>query len=269
MTVSFRAYIDESGDEGFSFRQSLDKQASSDWFVLAAFVTRKSNDLETVKTIDRVRAEFKLHPRKHVHWKDLKHPEKIRYSQVISELRIQAIAICVHKPSLLEPEKFGNNYRLYFYCVRYLLERLSWLVRDHHSAVHGGDGTAEVIFSNRQGMPYEEMKEYLRLLKIQKENGQNVQIEFDRVPVEKISTQTPGRSMGLQLADAVAGAIFNGLERDRYGNSEPRYAQTLFAKFYRHKGSARGYGIKIVPPDAEEKLGNHGELKWLETLNKG
>jgi hypothetical protein len=40
MTVSFRAYIDESGDDGFSFRQSLDKIASSDWFVLAAFIRR-------------------------------------------------------------------------------------------------------------------------------------------------------------------------------------------------------------------------------------
>jgi hypothetical protein len=71
MQASFRAYVDESGDEGFAFRTSPSLQASSDWFVLAAFVTRRSMDLETVKIIDRVRQELQLYPRKHVHWKDL------------------------------------------------------------------------------------------------------------------------------------------------------------------------------------------------------
>jgi hypothetical protein len=81
MHASFRAYVDESGDEGFAFRASPSVQASSDWFVLAAFITRKKNDLETVKIIDRVREELQRHPKKHIHWKDLKHAEKTRYAQ--------------------------------------------------------------------------------------------------------------------------------------------------------------------------------------------
>jgi hypothetical protein len=72
MAVSFVAYIDESGDEGFKFRTRVDEQISSDWFVLSAFVTRKKTDTETVKVIDNVRNEFNLHPRKHIHWKDSK-----------------------------------------------------------------------------------------------------------------------------------------------------------------------------------------------------
>jgi len=55
LTASFRVYIDESGDEGFKFRHADDVQGSSHWFVLAAFITRKKTDLETVKTIDKVR----------------------------------------------------------------------------------------------------------------------------------------------------------------------------------------------------------------------
>lgn len=125
MTASFVAYIDESGDEGFKFRDNLEEQRSSDWFILATLITRKKTDLETVKVIDNVRSEFKLHRRKHVHWKDLKHPQKVRYVQIITSLRTKIIALCVHKPSLLEPEKFQERYRLYFYAVRYLLERLS------------------------------------------------------------------------------------------------------------------------------------------------
>ena len=100
MHASFRAYVDESGDEGFAFRVSPSIPASSDWFVLAALITRKKNDLETVRIIDQVRKEFQRHPKKHVHWKDLKHAEKTRYAQLISALQARAIAVCVHKPSL-------------------------------------------------------------------------------------------------------------------------------------------------------------------------
>src|SRR3546814_4069701 len=52
------------------------------------------------------------------------------------------------------------KFRLYFYLTRYLLERVSWLCRDHRRA-NEGDGTAEVIFSNRSYMSYDAMRTYL------------------------------------------------------------------------------------------------------------
>lgn len=230
MVASFHAYIDESGDEGFKFRKSSDEEASSDWFVLSAFVTRKTTDIETVKVVDRVRQEFRLHPRKHIHWKDLKHPQKVRYAQIIATLQARIITVCVHKPSLLEPETFQDRYRLYFYAVRYLIERISWLARDRHNSVKwGGDGTVQLIFSNRQGMSYNEMRDYLRLLEVQKHSGKDIRIEFDRIPIDKMVTRTPGRYMGLQLADAAAGASFNAVERDKFGNTEPRYLKNSAA----------------------------------------
>ncbi len=264
MKVSFRAYVDESGDEGFKFRQSSSEKASSDWFVLSAFVTRKKTDLETVKVIDSVRQEFRLHPRKHIHWKKLKHPQKVRYAQIIAELQARIVAVCVHKPSLLEPEIFQDRYRLYFYAVRYLVERISWLARDRHNpAKWGGNGAVELIFSNRQGMSYDEMRNYLRLLETQKRVGRDIRIEFDRIPIDMLKTQTPGRSMGLQLADATAGAIFNAIELNEFGNTEPRYFKTMLPILYRHKNSCRGYGFKIVPRETIKSLGNEENLKWL------
>jgi hypothetical protein len=264
ITSSFVAYIDESGDEGFRFRNAGHGQASSDWFVLSAFITRKKTDLETVKVIDKVRNEFELPPRKHIHWKKLKHAQKIRYAQLIAVLQTRLITVCVHKPSLLEPETFQTRYRLYFYAVRYLLERISWLARDRHNPNRwGGDGTVELFFSNRQGMSYDEMKDYLRLLELQQQAGQDIRIEFDRVPLEKLKTRTPGKSMGLQLADATAGAFFNALERDRFGNTEPRYVQTLSPVLYRHEGHLQGYGLKIVPSDAIPRLIGQDSLGWL------
>ena len=264
MSASFRAYIDESGEEGFKFRVKLDEPRSSDWFVLSAFVTRKTTDLETVKVIGQVRQEFGLPPKKHIHWKKLKHLQKVRYAQIMSGLRARVVSVLVHKPSLLEPEKFRERYRLYFYAVRYLMERLSWLARDRHDlSKWGGDGTMEVVFSNRQGMSYGEMRDYLARLKLQKENGKDIRIDFDKVPIERISATTPGRSMGLQLADAAAGAHFNGLERDAFGNTEPRYVTLLAPIMYKHQGLVFGYGRKVVPREVVERLEDDGNLKWL------
>ncbi|GBE30887.1 MAG TPA: DUF3800 domain-containing protein [Bacteroidetes bacterium] len=267
--ASHRVYIDESGDEGFSFRDGAADNGSSDWFVLTAFVTRTANDLQTVKIIDTVRDEFGLHPKKHVHWKKLKHPLKVRYAQMIAGLPARAISICVHKPSLLEPEKFRLRYGLYLYCVRYMLERVSWLVRDTHNPdKYGGDGTADILFSNRSGMSYEEMKDYLRRLELMKEHGQDIRIDFDHVKIDQISALSPGRAMGLQLADAVAGATFNALERDPYENTEPRYIQTLDPIMYKNRGMLWGYGLKVVPREAMADIADQSCCDWLRDKAK-
>ncbi len=164
----------------------------------------------------------------------------------------------------MEPEKFSERYRLYFYAVRYLVERISWLARDRHNPDKwGGDGTTELLFSNRQGMSYDEMRDYLRLMNQQKQACQDIRIEFEKVPVEKLQTQTPGKSMGLQLADASAGAFFNALERDKFGNTEPRYIQTMTSVLYRENKTLQGYGLKIVPKEALSKLESEEPLKWL------
>jgi uncharacterized protein DUF3800 len=47
MPCSYVVYVDEAGDEGFSF-----KSGSSEWFVLSAVLTLKAEDLETVKLVD-------------------------------------------------------------------------------------------------------------------------------------------------------------------------------------------------------------------------
>jgi hypothetical protein len=217
--------------------------------------------------IDEVRKEFSLHPKKHIHWKKLKHSQKVRYAQIVAGLQARLITVCVHKPSLLEAEKFQDRYRLYFYAVRYLVERISWLARDRHNpAKWGGDGTVELIFSNRQGMSYNDMRDYLRLLEKQKKVGKDIRIEFERVPTDKLETQTPGRSMGLQLADATAGAFFNALEPDKFGNPEPRYLRTILPTVYRHGNNCQGYGFKIVPREAVTNLRNEENLKWLLEL---
>jgi len=69
--------------------------------------------------------------------------------------------------------------------------------------------------------------------------------------------------MGLQLADAVAGIFFNALERDNFGNTEPRYLNIISPVLYRNQAVVKGNGFKIVPREALLMLQTEESLKWL------
>src|SRR3546814_44410 len=112
--ASFRVYVDESGDEGFVFRP--DGSGSSRWLVLSAVVTRAATDLETVKLVDGVRTVLGRPARSTLHFRELKHEQKIPYVRAIAAAPLRTVSVLVHKPSLNEPETFqAEKFRLYFY----------------------------------------------------------------------------------------------------------------------------------------------------------
>lgn len=104
---SFVAYVDESGDEGFSF-----DRASSRWFVLAAAIIETGDDLTEVKLVDEVRAginknrkpEHQIPEKKPLHFRDLKHDQRKYFASRLGAARLRTVAICVHKPDLTSPE---------------------------------------------------------------------------------------------------------------------------------------------------------------------
>ena len=162
MNSSFIAYVDESGDEGFVFNP--DGTGSSRWFVLSAAVIRQTNDLQMVSCMKDVRTVLKRAPKTPLHFVDLKHEQRVPYIRRVGTLPIRTVSVLVYKPLIVEPEKFQNTkYLLYHYATRLLLERVSWLVRDQRRPGEG-DGFAEVIFSNRSNMSYDDIRDSLRLL---------------------------------------------------------------------------------------------------------
>ncbi len=114
---SFRAYIDESGDEGFSFNP--DGSGSLRWLVLSAVVVREKNDLSLVKLLGDVRKALGRPPKQHLHFSDLKHEQRVPYIRQIAESSVRSVTILIHKPSIREPEKFqSEKFLLYRYATR-------------------------------------------------------------------------------------------------------------------------------------------------------
>jgi len=252
--TSFVAYIDESGDEGFRF---LPKEAgSSRWFVLSAVVLRKRNDKETVELLKKVRESIKKPAKTALHFRNLKHEHRVPYVRLIGSSRLRAISVLIYKPELANAESFQNNaHRLYQYAARLLLERISWLCRDHAKSGEG-DGSVDLVFSNRSATSYEDLRKYLTLLK-DKFNPEECRIDWNTLKPERVRAVNHEQLAGLQIADAVASGIFFALNLNLYGEVEPRYFELLQPRFYRRKGVLLGYGLKLLP--------DYGKLK--KTLN--
>jgi hypothetical protein len=261
LNPSFVAYIDESGDEGFKFGAG-----SSEWFVISAAVFKRKSQSAPVELMDKVRATLQKQPRCKLHFRDLKHEQRLAYVGVLASADFRATTIFVHKPTLAEPETFRARYRLYFYATRYLLERVSWYCRDHKTAHDAGDGSAELVFSNRAGMSYAELKDYLKLLR-EDTSRLAVQIDWNVIKPEQVQAQSPMRCAGLLAADAVASGFAYAVEPSRYGFTEDRYARMLKPVMYRY-GRYRGYGLKFWPREFEPKLEAEERFTWLREAFK-
>lgn len=220
MTASFSVYIDESGDEGFVFRPG--ERGSSRWLVLSAVVFRKSNDLQAVQLMREVRSKLGKEPKKALHFRELRHEQRVPYVRAIGEAQIRTVSVLIHKPSIKEPERFqSESFRLYRYATRLLLERVSWLCRDQRKDGEG-DGTVEITFSNRSAMSYDDLRHYLGHLRETAE-AKDVRIDWDVVRPEKVKAINHDQLAGLQIADAVASGIYFAVNLSQYGEVEDRY----------------------------------------------
>jgi hypothetical protein len=262
---SFIAYLDEAGDEGFVFNG--DGSGSSRWFVLSAAVIRKSKDREMVACLKEVRRVLGKVPKTPLHFVDLKHEQRVPYIRRVGLLPIRTVSVLVYKPLIAEPEKFQNTkHLLYRYATRMLVERLSWLGRDYRKEGEG-DGSCEVIFSNRSNMSYEEIRDYLTLLAAQgKTDPERIQIDWSVIDPARIRSVEHSRLAGLQVADAVASGLFFAVKVNRYGETEATYLGHLAKTLYRHRRQPLGYGLKVWPDDlvaVKAKAPEAGNLEGL------
>ncbi|MEN9480139.1 MAG: Ralstonia phage RsoM1USA [Pseudomonadota bacterium] len=245
---SFVAYIDEAGCEGFKFLPN--EQGSSRWFVLSALVIRKQNDLQLVQLAKQARELLRKAPKKPLHFRDLRHEQRVPLARLLSQAPVRSVNVLIHKPSIAEPEIFQHRpFQLYRYATRLMLERVSWLCRDHRRTGEG-DGRVELVFSNRSAMSYDDLRAYL--CRLRDDSGQSPNIAWEALAPELLRAVNHDQLAGLQLADAVASGVFYAVHRSQYGEIEDRYLRLLGRTIYRREGQLDGYGLKFWCNDIAE-----------------
>src|SRR5574341_1117552 len=266
MTHSFVAYIDESGDEGFTFAEPPERK-SSEWFVLGATVIRTTQLEASLKTIS---AEFKRleENRRYpiLHITEIPHEARIALLHKIGKTPGRSITVNINKKALAHPESFKGTRRLYFYATRYLIERISWLTRD--SRIQGeGDGRCKLVFSRCRRLSYEELTDYFGVLR--SDVSGDVKVAWDFIDHANIEVFEHRMRVGLKVADAVCGGIRMALELSSHGFCEDRYVRLLKRTVYNRSNilgrkNYLSYGLKFLPgaPNAEPARDNR--YAWIQ-----
>lgn len=253
----FTVYIDEAGDEGFGKLAAGPIGGQSRWLILGACIVSRENDLRLPAWRDSILSRFPNSKKRDLHFRDLKHEQKIVVSQEIAKLPIGACLTLSHKANISGgkyEEIFKKKGYLYNFLIRWLLERVTsaCFQRDN-------DCSVKIIFSRRGGTDYKTMKEYLELMRDGREVIKPVRsIKWKILDIDSIVVENHSRWAGLQIADCITSAFFAAVEPNLYGNYEPSYARILRNNLLREKGNALNFGLTVVPsiekcePDDEQ-----------------
>jgi Protein of unknown function (DUF3800) len=244
----YTAYIDEAGDEGFGKLTLPASGGQSRWLCLGACIVTRENDLRLPGWRDQIIAKFPKKKTRDLHFRELKHEQKIVVCQEMSKLPIGVCVTLSHKvtlPGSPWEATFKKKGYLYNYLLRWLLERITEVCRRR-----GGVGASlNVVFSRRANTDYETMKEYFILTKEEREfMPQYRRIDWTLIDIENIAVENHSKWAGLQIADCVTSAFFLAVEPNVYGNYEHDYAKLLKDRLI--KSSSGNYldcGISPVP----------------------
>ncbi len=127
----YNVYIDESGDEGI--------RKGSKYFILTAIIVDKDKDLETAKSVDKIKQNLEMSIKQQLHWKLLKGlPNKNMIMEIVGGLDLTIINVIVDTKSI----KFIPSSNIYNHFSGYLYERICWVMDENN-------GVANINISSR------------------------------------------------------------------------------------------------------------------------
>ncbi|MCD8150735.1 MAG: DUF3800 domain-containing protein [Clostridiales bacterium] len=231
ITKECTVYIDESGDLGVN--------RGTQWFVLTAVVVDMEDEPAIRQTIMSLRSHLNVNC---IHMRTIKDFSRKRF--IVRELSkhnftYMNILFDTHKFDL---NKMTSERIAYNYICRYLIERVSWLLRDTNRI-------GNIVLSSRGTSKDGELIDYIKS-KLMNYEFNNVSKCFASIK----SYSAPSRDL-LQLADVCATTMFWSYEKNGYGFITPCFARQLKKKLYSRNGQIMSYGIKYfsdeMKPDTD------------------
>lgn len=256
----FSVYIDEAGDPGIKAKTPT---GASEWFVVSAAVVSAERDLDVVDWLRDMREAVRMQQRQTLHYRNLSQTNRQRVCRMLSTKHVRLFTVASHKtnmrgrrnPRIGKP--LGKD-EFYNWCLRLLLERVtSWCARRAQLGRHSNSG-ARIVFSERGGHDYHHLKAYLGLLEAQAISGHGVKLAREIVPgvirPDLVEVRRHDDLAGLQLADIVASAFFQGANVRTDEDLEPAFAlRPRVARDFR-ASSAAEFGLLRLP------FKQHGEI---------
>lgn len=259
MPVRYVVYIDESGDTGLEIIKRPDNpRGATEWLVLSAFLVKIEDDSKMVAWTQDVQADFNS-KRTDLHFNKLLPFKKSLVCSAIAKKHCRAFVVLSNKKNIERYKNAnlddGNKSWIYWWLARLLLERVTEFCEAQIPDERRDKDKLRIIFSRRGGLTYKDFEDYLWKLRWQSRAGtlwlNYKDLKWSVIDFDEIRVLDHKQRAGLQLADVVAGAFFEAVERNR-GSVEacdPSYAQALKPILARRPvtNSLLGFGIKPIP----------------------
>jgi len=271
MAYDYIAFIDESGDEGFSFDVTGGGRKSSEWFLLSA-VIHHARDNEQIE--ENLKPFFenpiRKSPAQSFHFRRANHNHCVALTRIMASLPIKVITIIAHKPSMTGWKLRESKNYLFDYCTKLLIERISQCVAKWEPA-----GIVRIVFSDRRQLKLDRVVNYLRQLKASPSSFSvrsgyvqpNNRINWKVIDFAEIDLQLNESMIGLQLADATVSGAAKAVEYCAFKTTEHRYIKMLAPVYYRPtpKSSSLEWGVKFVPDVlARRPIGAESRFHWAK-----
>ncbi len=217
----YRVYVDEAGDLGLS-------PVSSRYFVFSAVVVSDANDGRLRSELACLREALGRSSGHPLHFVKFSHSQRLKAVQSVARSSASAIVNAVVEKAPIavrhdsEAAMTPRRNPVHLAGLRLLLERVSWWLSDSECE------ETIVSFGQLKGFGAEKMRDYRTTLEADVEADIRWQVfhghAFRLKGVKELEL--------LQVADIAASAVFKGIEPDRFGNVEPRYANELRPRLY-------------------------------------
>lgn len=226
-------YIDESGDLGVN--------RGTRWFVLAAVIVRKNDEANIRNTIARIKTQLNL---QEIHLKKI--PNFYKRALIVRELSNETFT---YMNVLVDTTKFDlskipSPTIAYNYVCKYLLQRVSWFLRDNSL-------TGDIVLSARGTSRDGELIQYIKE-KLLPFPGNGI----DPSLFEKVTAKAASSWDMLQLADVCATTMFLTYEINEFGFCIPCFSMALTNHLYQRNKKIDTYGIKFfqenMKPDVNQ-----------------
>ena len=236
VTIGYIAYIDEAGDFGLNNVAPIDRRGASEWLVMSGVVVRASNEHAVIDWLRNMRQNARNTQSLDLHFRTLGDGQKKIICSSVAGLDLRLFVVISNKQNMRRHRNpsaaavSGTRAWFYWWLCRLLLERITDFC-ERRNVIDATPGLkVRLEFSRRRDLKYREFTGYMTKLWLQR--GGRVFLNkrepkwsvFDPKDVADFDHQSRA---GLQIADVVASAFYQAVNRDNVTQCNAEYAELL------------------------------------------
>ncbi len=225
--MTYTLYIDESGEEGITRIRSANTSGASPWLSFGACLINDNNYENIEATIQELEREFGITAG--LHFRNLPHKQKVYACKKLSEIDAVFFGTISNKTSARRGDYLEyieeESWKYYNKNVQYLFELVGKYFRENNI----GTDEHTIIFENKRGVRYNEMKNLMRA--INRRPIRKSLEEIQPININSITSKEKHEENLLKVADAVAHSIFQCCENNNFGITETRYLYEMRNRF--------------------------------------